>query len=225
MNWIKLNKVADINFSEPLIVLYSYYQPELTDYYFSVLSSAEQTRYKTIRNKTELHCRAVLRLLLSVILKIPPHEIEILNTAKGKPYCINKNVFFNVSHTNKAFIIALSNTGRVGIDMEQLTGSEDLAALADYAFTTEEKNLFAESQNSHHIFSKIWTHKEAFLKAIGVGLTIKLTDIHVASKTQQFGLFTHTFSCPQGETATIVCNQSIKIERKFKYIFISPLPS
>jgi phosphopantetheinyl transferase len=216
MNWIKLNKVADIDFNKPLIVLYSYYQPELTDYYFSVLSSAEQARYKTIRNKTELHCRAVLRLILSGFLKIPLHEIRILNTAKGKPYCMNKNVFFNVSHTNKAFIIALSNTGRVGVDMEQLTGNEDIEALADYAFTTEEIQLLAQSQNNPHIFSKIWTHKEAFLKALGVGLTLKLTDINVAVKTQQFGMATHSFCCPNGESATIVCNQIDSLETVFE---------
>lgn len=215
MNWIKLNKITDIDFNQPLIVVYGIYQSELTAFYHSVLSSEEQIRYASIRNKTELHCRAVLRLLLSSLLALPLHEINILTTGKGKPYCANCSVHFNVSHTNKSYIIALSRSGRIGIDMEQLTGNEDLVAMVNYAFSTEEIQLFVSSQNSADIFCKIWTLKEAFLKALGLGLTKKITKINVTEKTRQFGFSIQTFCCPQSETVTFVHKQSANVENAY----------
>ncbi len=170
MNWLKANNLSEIDFSAQTIIVYAKYQPECTEALTALLNEAERLHYSKFRYKAALQCRAVLRLLLSEYLKVSPHDFDIRTTIKGKPFLANYPVFFNVSHTHSAYIIAISKLGRIGVDIEQLVGNEDIEAMADYAFSAYEKQKVFSSHSEPQEFEKIWTLKEALLKAIGVGL-------------------------------------------------------
>jgi len=204
MKWLKANNLSEIDFSAHTIIVYAKYQPECTEALTALLNEAERLHYSKFRYKAALQCRAVLRLLLSEYLKVSPQDFDIRTTIKGKPFLANYPVFFNVSHTHSAYIIAISKLGRIGVDIEQLVGNEDIEAMADYAFSAYEKQKVFSSHSEPQVFEKIWTLKEALLKAIGLGLVPNLHQINVYEKLKNYNLNHLTFVCPEGETASIV---------------------
>ena len=207
MKWQKISNISKINFGSPLIIVYCKCQPEMLDWFFSLLNENDLLYYSKFRNKTALQCRAVLRMLLSEYFNTLPNKIEILTTSKGKPYIANNPLSFNVSHSDSAFVIALSRKGRVGVDIEQLSGSEDIETMSDYAFSDFEKECVFLSGNKEQEFTAIWTLKEALLKALGVGLITKLNQVNVYEKLKKYKLSQLTFKCPEGETGSVVTEQ------------------
>jgi len=204
MKWQKIRSLSKIDFDSDIIVVYGQLQPEMQDWFCTPLTEKELNHYSKFKNKTALQCRAVLRLILAEYFHTLPHEIDIRTTIKGKPFLVDNAVNFNVSHTNSAYIIALSRSGRVGVDMEQLSGNEDIEAMADYAFSDFEKHQLNAATSKETEFETIWTLKEALLKALGVGLTTKLNRINVYEKLKCYRLNHLTFKCPKGETGSVV---------------------
>lgn len=170
------------------------------------------------QKETWLSCRASLRLILATILNVNPKFIELQKGKYGKLYIANSNLFFNVSHSKNAFLIGLSNKGRIGIDIEILTGFEDLPSLVNFAFSKEEAK-YCHYGKSPDLFTKVWTLKEAFLKAAGVGLIDKLSGISVVGNLNNdilhFAMYQKSFLCPNGEIGSIVYRKKNKI----KYIW------
>ena len=88
----------------------------------------------------------------------------------GKPYCINYPYHFNISHSKKYTVVAVSDKP-IGVDIEVIRPFSASAA-AKY-LTEEEKNYIVlddipEKRNER--FFKLWCAKEAYLKLIGTGL-------------------------------------------------------
>lgn len=219
MKWQKIRSLSKIDFDSDIIVVYGQLQPEMQDWFCTLLTEKELIHYSKLRNKTALQCRAVLRLILAEYCHTLPHEIDIRTTSKGKPFLADNALNFNVSHTNSAYIIALSRSGRVGVDMEQLSGNEDIEAMADYAFSDFEKHQLNAATVKETEFEAIWTLKEALLKAFGVGLTTKLNQINVYEKLTGYQLNHLTFICPQSETGSVVANGNLHSLIKSSYIY------
>lgn len=101
-----------------------------------------------------------------------PHEIEIVYGLWGKPAFINeRNINFNLSHSNDHILYALLKNYEIGIDLEYVDDSllkdDDLI----YALSKEESNflLTLSPENKIDYFFKFWVCKESFLKATGKG--------------------------------------------------------
>lgn len=126
---------------------------------------------------------------------------------KGKPSLADRLLEFNLSHTQQAFLIGFSLKMELGVDLEQPLPSENLAALADYAFSLQERSLLHPLDDTDS-FLRIWTMKEAYLKATGLGLVDNLPQLSVVSapdfavSDQDYSSF--QFCCPGGETASVV---------------------
>lgn len=85
----------------------------------------------------------------------------------GKPYLFGfDNIHFNVSHSEEYVVCAVGDTP-VGIDVQKMAPYN--CDIAKRAFTSEEINQIEKSENKSREFTKQWTHKEAYLKMIGVG--------------------------------------------------------
>lgn len=203
MNWINIQHLTDIGLKLPVFAVYCSFMPDYTELCNTIITESEQKKYASIQNKTELQSRAVLRLILGAFFEKPPSEVNIELTKKIKPYVAKTNFRFSVTHTNSSFLIAFNQNGRIGADMEKLKGNENLKLLADYAFSTHEKQLFY-ADNGTEQFCKIWTQKEALLKALGVGLVQKLETVNSFEKINQYGFQNQYLNCPDNETATIV---------------------
>jgi len=116
--------------------------------------------------------------LLSETLNKKIIDTDIIKTAYGKPYLANNSNFsFNHSHSQQNYALGFSHCyNEIGIDVEDLTRIVRYEALANHAFHFNELSIWKESNYSKEYWFKVWTTKEAVLKAAGLGIRINLKD-------------------------------------------------
>jgi 4'-phosphopantetheinyl transferase len=93
--------------------------------------------------------------------------------AYGKPQLDgDKQMFFNLSHTQAYALLVLSPACEVGIDIEIVKPSRNTLAIARRFFTESEYNWLCRTGPAQRdvLFYQLWCYKEACLKAIGQGL-------------------------------------------------------
>jgi 4'-phosphopantetheinyl transferase len=84
----------------------------------------------------------------------------------GKPF-YSGGKKFNISHSGSFVTVAFSDK-EIGLDIERCTDF-DIAAAIDYLHVQEQK-FITDANNSSDAFFTVWTRKEAYLKAKGVGI-------------------------------------------------------
>ena len=91
----------------------------------------------------------------------------------GKPYLLepHSDIFFNVSHSGKIGLIAISND-EIGIDIERVSNF-DIEELCDEALAKEEIDYLKQIENDKRTgeFYRLWSRKEAMLKFTGEGIS------------------------------------------------------
>jgi len=157
-------------------------EPQLLNQYRRLLSEAEQQRWKNISSESAKRCfllsRAMIRTLLGQAIGSPADALIISEDVQGKPFISQPATRwqFNLSHSHGQIVLALVYDTSVGIDVENYQRKTNLLQLARHFFHSEEiqqlENLPTDEQPTH--FFKCWTLKEAYLKAIGVGLSYGL---------------------------------------------------
>ena len=152
----------------------------------AVLSTAERDHCRTLYflgdRQAYTVCRATLRQHLSARLQIEPSAINLHAGPYGKPALSRTDVHFNVSHSGDWGVIAITTQGPVGIDIEEERPMSDMMGVAQTHFSTLE--LRALQQLPVHLqttgFYRCWSRKEAFIKAIGMGLSFPLEAFDVS---------------------------------------------
>jgi 4'-phosphopantetheinyl transferase len=129
--------------------------------------------------------RALLRLLLGECLGMEPRCVPFSQTSRGKPRLADSaetSLCFNVSHSHGMALFALTGRCEVGVDVERVRPFSDEMGLADRFFTpTESAALRAlDSPRRLETFFRLWTRKEAYLKAHGLGLSFGLERVEVS---------------------------------------------
>lgn len=93
----------------------------------------------------------------------------------GKPFLQEEpNVFFSISHCKKGIACTLANV-EVGIDIEEIRPFD--INIARHVCSNEELSLLAESANPARLFCRIWTEKESYAKALGIGVAEVMTQV------------------------------------------------
>lgn len=130
--------------------------------------------------------RAALRVILSHTLNTLGHattpcELAFGTHHRNKPKLTPHLLDFNLSHSHDAAVLATGLHCNLGVDVEHHDPKRDLHALAKTAFSPHEHEQFtnAPDHQKARIFFQTWTRKEAYLKAIGMGLAIELKDFCV----------------------------------------------
>ena len=97
-------------------------------------------------------------------------------TVYGRPF-FNANIDFNISHTNKCAVCVISDSLKVGVDVEEIRNID----LNDFSesFNADEWRSITESPAPIHTFFNYWTRKEAIIKADGRGMYIPLLSVNV----------------------------------------------
>lgn len=116
----------------------------------------------------------IIRNIVKRKYKINFEDIIFKKNINGKPYIDNiKGFHFNISHSGKWVVCAISDA-LIGIDIEKI--KETNFKVAKRFFSEEEYIDLSnkESVSKTEYFYDIWTLKEAYLKAIGTGLTVPL---------------------------------------------------
>jgi 4'-phosphopantetheinyl transferase len=122
-------------------------------------------------------CRAALRALLCERLGCGNDRLSFGSSRYDKPFALvdysPAPVSFNVSHSGNHGLIVLASEGRIGIDVEERTRRRDFGRLIEAAFGKDEQAALtrAGGQDRIYLFFKLWTIKEALIKALGTGLS------------------------------------------------------
>lgn len=171
-------------------------------YFWTLLNRDEKRRTETfLQNQHRYNfatARAILRYLLAQYLKCEPQDIVFQQNDHGKLALAqsdnNLSLQFNLSHAKDTVMYAFAVDRHVGIDVEYIRDDVSLAEIARRFFALEEQQaLFAlpRDQQSEAFFA-CWTRKEAFIKAIGKGLSYSLkkfiVDLSVQQKTAKVNL-------------------------------------
>ena len=113
------------------------------------------------------------------ILGITGYSLNQLQFTNLKRPYFNKLLDFNISHSGKYVVCAISTQAEIGVDVEEIKN----IPVTDFTneFSAEEMKSILNSNDSLRSFYSLWTKKEAFLKAIGTGLHVPLNKVHVMS--------------------------------------------
>ncbi|WP_019505897.1 4'-phosphopantetheinyl transferase superfamily protein [Pleurocapsa sp. PCC 7319] len=149
---------------------------------------ARANKFYYLKHKNRfIAARVILRLLLANYLQINPEKIEFEYSNRGKPRLAasidNSSLQFNVSHSQEYALYGFTNHHLIGVDVEYLREMANITELARRFFTHREfHQLIADltGREQEVAFYQLWTAKEAYLKAIGTGLSGSLSDIELS---------------------------------------------
>ena len=160
--------------------------PRLLEQCFAVLSDEEKQRQSRFHFSRHRHQYLVTRALIRTLLShhtdhaFPPAHWQFGENDYGRPHVTNLPsgcaLQFNISHTEKMVVIALSNDSEIGVDVEYLNKDRNFMGLAKSSFSPEEQSDLYEldEEKRKDRFYDLWTLKEAYIKAKGMGLAIPL---------------------------------------------------
>lgn len=119
-----------------------------------------------INNWLEKANKSELKEMMSInFVKNLFDDIKIEKDKNGKPVIVNDNKFINWSHNEDFLVIAYSELGNVGVDIENYDIKYD-EFLYGWVLHDEEKNKIKNGVS----FSEVWTRKESILKCSGEGI-------------------------------------------------------
>lgn len=162
---------------------------------YSILSNEEKSRagklkFTELRNRWVLS-RGVLRLLLSNYYNCSPKEMKFIFNEFSKPLLskvLNGNeISFNLAHSDNLAVYIFSQNRRIGIDLEKTQDLADMEALTELFLNEYEKKWYNKISlaNRKEIFYRIWTCKEAYIKAIGKGFSFSPNKIVLEFNSKQ----------------------------------------
>jgi 4'-phosphopantetheinyl transferase len=131
--------------------------------------------------------RAILRSIVGLYLGRAPSTVAFSYGSHGKPRlseaAIAEGLSFNVSHSDDTALYAFADARELGIDIERLDRKVDVAGIAGQFFAPGEVAAIAAmpAERQHLRFFDFWTRKEAYVKALGQGLSIPLNEFDVSS--------------------------------------------
>lgn len=157
----------------------------LPDDWTEILSADELVRARRFRRDADQRRfvlgRHALRCILAHHAGIPAANICFAYGTAGKPAAPDLEIEFNVSHAHDLMLVAVSDLP-VGVDVEYTTAIHELMDVARDHFSRDEmRQLNALPMNERiAVFYRIWTRKEALVKAVGDGLLMPLDAFSVS---------------------------------------------
>ena len=117
--------------------------------------------------------------IISKFLNVSMSQLQYATAEHGKPFLQNQNLHFNHSHSQDDYALALSlNVQDLGVDIESLSRKIRFEALAKHAFHPQEYQCWKALGEDVHYWFKVWTTKEALLKAHGMGIRLDLNTLN-----------------------------------------------
>lgn len=131
--------------------------------------------------------RSALRSLLGRYANRQPSAIEFQYGEWGKPEMLDLSLCFNLSHSNNHALIAIGSKS-IGVDIESIRMLEkNVTEMAEYICSPDEKRSLSYLSGIARLFQffQIWVRKEAYLKAVGIGLRGRLCDVRFSPKVSE----------------------------------------
>ena len=155
--------------------------PAVLDRCASLLSEDERERHGRFQFDRDRHlflvAHALKRTVLSKYADRDPRSWRFVKNEYGRPEpADHSGLRFNLSHTKGLAACLVTRTADAGVDVERLRDLSDLLALAERFFSPAEaaslQPLAPEARRQR--FFELWTLKESYIKARGMGLALAL---------------------------------------------------
>ncbi|MFB8392616.1 4'-phosphopantetheinyl transferase family protein [Streptomyces yangpuensis] len=147
------------------------------------LLGRDWTRYRRTSDPTTRYRFVVSRLAVrhtaAAALGIAPDRIDLSYKPGGRPYLRGMDqIDVSLTHTDDLIVVAVSRTGRIGVDTEPAGRRLAFQLLQDQVCTEAERAELAalpETEQTAGIL-RLWTLKEAYTKALGQGLRMNFSE-------------------------------------------------
>lgn len=156
---------------------------------FAWLDNEEQdrwNRYRYDRPQREFAlCRAALRAVLCNRIGCDNTQLVVGVSSHGKPFALVNGIAspanFNVSHSGNHGLIAFALKRRLGVDVEERVLRHDIDGVARTVFGPNEQADLASASGCQktRLFFRLWTLKEALIKAIGLGFSMNVAQFEI----------------------------------------------
>jgi len=144
--------------------------------------------------------RAVMRILLGRYAGMPPQALDFSYNPHGKPSVKDAgSLEFNFTNSRDLALLCVARQRQLGIDLEHLDRHADYAGIVNRFFAEREiEELFSIPEGRRHAaFLAGWTRKEAYIKALGTGLSLPLSRFAVTIDPQVAPVLISTDDTPE----------------------------
>lgn len=154
----------------------------------SALSDIEKTRAASFHRQRDRHRFICFHYALRSILATyfaSDSEVSIVHGKYGKPLLAalphEGELWFNLSHSSDRGMLAISRAGEIGADIEYIDPKVQIEQLAQQIMSPAQLAQFSRypPDSQRDVLFECWVRKEAYLKALGVGLEISPRDVEV----------------------------------------------
>lgn len=140
------------------------------------LSTEEKTRQARFHTpalqRTYGRAHGFLREIISQYTNQSASTLAFNSDPHGKPGLPGSGLYFNLAYRPGRALLAVSDAGPVGVDIELLRRLPDAQALVAQLFAPAEQAALRAAAPADYwpLFYTIWTRKEAYAKFLGLGL-------------------------------------------------------
>ena len=168
----------------------------LFDECLAILTPDEHSRvqrfHKTLDRQAFTLRRGLTRVILGSYLDLPPASLRFQPGPQGKPSLASPNpqkFQFNSSFSHNWIALGVIAGRSLGVDIQAGLALDDLASVAQRTFSPRElidyNTLSPTLQPA--CFYQNWVRKEAYVKAVGLGMTIPFSEIDLANPSSSPG--------------------------------------
>lgn len=164
--------------------------PQQEKAYSTILSPDEIARADRLHfaehRRRFIAARATLRELLGLYLRSSPETIAFDYGEHHKP-CLKmpntSTLQFNLAHSDEMAVFAFTLNHDIGVDIEKIKTDYNAGVASRYFSPQENVCLAALSEDEKRLaFYRLWSRKEALIKAVGAGLTLSLSSFSVSAQ-------------------------------------------
>ena len=148
------------------------------------LQRADRFKFPEHRRRFVI-ARGCLRQLTAAYLNVAAKAVRFAYSAEGKPQLapeFPQELSFNVSHSEDLAVFSFATNRKIGVDVEVFRYDVDTEGIPRRFFSDVEQRALAGLHGQEKIqgFFNCWTRKEAYVKAVGQGLSLPLRDFDVS---------------------------------------------
>lgn len=150
--------------------------------YLSQMPKSRQQKIEKLRFSADKELSLLAGILLNYALSdngIVLKDDDIIKGENGKPHLKNSELFFNLSHSGKIAMCAVSDKD-IGCDVERI---KDIDLKIAKRFFSDEEYAYILSLSDYEkqkdSFFRLWTLKESFMKITGHGLKLPLDEFSI----------------------------------------------